>query len=58
MEANDTIKTAFDKEKYKELEDCYNIAVKDNKEDFVFYGEVILTSYAKYLLEYLKTLLI
>jgi hypothetical protein len=48
--------TTFDKNKYQELQDCYEIAVKDNKESFVFYSETLLTSYAKYLLEYLKPL--
>jgi hypothetical protein len=54
--ANDTIKTTFDKTKYQELQHAYDSAVKDNKEQFNFYGEVLLVSYAKYLLEYLKPL--
>ena len=54
--ANDTIQTTFDKEKYQELKECYNMAKQQNKEQFVFYGEVLLVSYAKYLLEYLKPL--
>lgn len=54
--ANDTIKTTFDKSKYQELQDAYDKAVKDEKEQFNFYGEVLLVSYAKYLLEYLKPL--
>lgn len=54
--ANDTIKTTFDKSKYQELQDSYDKAVKEGKEQFNFYGEVLLTSYAKYLLEYLKPL--
>ena len=54
--ANDTIQTTFDKEKYQELQECYDLAKAQNKEQFVFYGEVLLTSYAKYLLKYLKPL--
>lgn len=50
------VQTVFDKEKYQELETYYDLAVKDNKESFVFYSETLLTSYAKYLLEYLKPL--
>jgi hypothetical protein len=46
---------SFDKEKAKELQDCYDTAINQNKETFVFYGETLLTSYAKYLLEYLNT---
>jgi hypothetical protein len=56
--ANDTIKTTFDKEKYQELQDSYDKAIEEGKEQFNFYGEVLLTSYAKYLLEYLKPLVI
>ena len=55
--ANDTIQTTFDKEIYQELKECYNMAKQQNKEQFVFYGEVLLVSYAKYLLEYLKPLI-
>lgn len=51
------IKTTFDKNKYQELKHAYESAVKDNKESFVFYTETLLTSYAKYLLEYLKPLI-
>jgi len=54
--ANDTIKTTFDKEKYQELQDYYDKAKEQGKEQFVFYGEVLLLDYAKYLLEYLKPL--
>jgi len=54
--ANDTIKTTFDKEKYQELQDCYDKAKEQGKEQFVFYEEVLLLDYTKYLLEYLKPL--
>ena len=54
--ANNVITTTFDKSKYQELQDAYNKAKQQNKEQFNFYGEVLLTTYAKYLLEYLKPL--
>ena len=54
--ANNVIKTTFDKSKYQELQDAYDKAKQQNKEQFNFYGEVLLVSYAKYLLEYLKPL--
>ena len=54
--ANDVITTTFDKSKYQELQDAYDKAKQQNKEQFNFYGEVLLTTYAKYLLEYLKPL--
>ena len=54
--ANDVIITTFDKSKYQKLQNAYDKAKKDNKEQFNFYGEVLLVSYAKYLLEYLKPL--
>jgi hypothetical protein len=54
---SDNVTTTFDKSKYQELKHAYESAVKDNKESFVFYSETLLTSYAKYLLEYLKPLL-
>lgn len=56
--ANDVIKTTFDKSKYQELQDAYDKAKQQNKEQFNFYGEVLLVSYAKYLLEYLKPLVL
>jgi hypothetical protein len=46
---------SFDKEKAKYLQECYDKALNQNKETFVSYGETLLTSYAKYLLEYLNT---
>ena len=55
---SDPIKTTFDKKIYQELQECYDIAKSQNKEQFVFYGEVLLVSYAKYLLEYLKPLVL
>lgn len=35
------------------LREAYAIAVADQRETFAFEGHVIVTSYAKYLLEYL-----
>ena len=51
------ITTTFDKSKYQELKHAYETALQDNKEEFIFYGETLLVSYVKYLLEYLKPLL-
>jgi hypothetical protein len=48
--------TTFDKNRYQELKHAYESALKDNKEDFIFYEQILLVSYAKYLLEYLKPL--
>lgn len=50
------VQTTFDKTKYQELEKAYNKAKEENKEQFTFYSDTLLTSYAKYLLEYLKPL--
>lgn len=35
---------------------AYNKALKENKEYFIYKGTEIVTSYAKYLLEYLQSL--
>lgn len=40
----------------KDLEKAYNIAVFQNEESFMFREAELLTAYAKYLIEYLKTL--
>jgi hypothetical protein len=37
------------------LQAAYDKAVKEKKETFIFQGQEILTAYAKYLLEYLKS---
>lgn len=39
----------------KRLKKEYEKAVKDKKEVFVFEGHELLTSYAKYLIEYAET---
>lgn len=44
----------FDKDKLKLLKRAYNDAVGAEKEMFTFEGQVLLCSYAKYLIEYLK----
>ncbi len=46
---------SFDKRKLKELKNLYNKAIKENKESFTYNGDEYLTSYAKYLIEYLET---
>jgi hypothetical protein len=38
---------------FKKLKSAYNKAVKENKDSFVFEGDEWLTSYAKYVIEYL-----
>ncbi len=45
----------FNPEKCKALKREYSKAVKDKKESFIFEGNEYVTSYAKYLLEFLKT---
>ena len=44
---------SFDRESYKNFKTDYNSAVENNKEMFVFEGNEFLTSYAKYVVEYL-----
>jgi hypothetical protein len=39
-----------------ELSRAYNKAVADKRDRFTYNGNEILTSYAKYLIEYLKTI--
>ena len=43
----------FDQATRKSLKKAYAKAQKENVESFNFYGQEILTRYAKYLLEYL-----
>jgi hypothetical protein len=42
------------KKELKELKKLYNKALKEGKNGFIFNGQKVLTSYAKYLLEYLE----
>jgi hypothetical protein len=45
----------FDADKVDALRRAYNHALEIKAEAFTFEGNAILTSYAKYLLEYLST---
>lgn len=45
----------YDHEKVRKLERAYIDAVLNRQPDFVFEHKVLDTAYAKYLLEYLKT---
>jgi hypothetical protein len=45
----------FDKQSLAKLKKAYNKAVKENKDTFVFEGQELLVSYAKYLIEYLTS---
>jgi hypothetical protein len=38
------------------LKRAYNLALKFRLEEFTFQGQKLLTTYAKYLIEYLETL--
>ena len=44
----------FTKDKYMKLRKAHNSATSSGKSQFMFEGQVILTSYSKYLLEYLN----
>lgn len=48
-----TVKVNFDFQKREELRDVYDKAVREKKKSFMFQGNEILVSYAKYLLQYL-----
>ena len=43
----------FDREQYLSLKKAYVKAVNEGREQFVFEKHLLLTSYAKYLLEFL-----
>lgn len=45
----------LNKKSLRELKQAYKKAVADKKEQFTFYGNELLTSYAKYLIEYAET---
>ena len=45
----------FTREKLVQLKEQYSEAVKKGDDEFTFDGEAVLTSYAKYLIEYLET---
>lgn len=42
------------KENYLDFKMCYDNAVKESKEQFQFNGIDVLTSYAKYVIEYIE----
>tara|TARA_Y100001937_G_scaffold27619_1_gene39736 strand:- start:198 stop:365 length:168 start_codon:yes stop_codon:yes gene_type:complete len=43
----------FSQEKLQHLKDAYAVAVTEGRDQFTFEGHELLTSYAKYLIEYL-----
>lgn len=43
----------FTKDKYLELKELYEQAIENNEDTITIDGQVLLTNYAKYLLEYL-----
>lgn len=44
----------IDASEIKSLKVAYQKAVNDNREQFTYKGHILLTSYAKYLIEYLE----
>lgn len=44
----------FNLEKYKQLKLSYEKAVLENRDQFVFEKHILLTSYAKYLIQHLE----
>jgi len=46
---------SFDKATYQRLKKEYQKSVDNNIEMFIFDGHELLTAYAKYLIEYLKS---
>jgi len=47
---------SFTKDKLKSLKESYNKATSEKKDTFIFEGSILLTSYAKYMIEYLGTI--
>lgn len=45
---------SFNKESFQNFKNQYETSVKNNEEMFVFDGNDFLTSYAKYVIEYLR----
>jgi hypothetical protein len=45
----------LDKKTLQELQIAYDEAVKKNVTEFEFQGQILLTTYAKYLIEFLHT---
>lgn len=50
----DTPAISFNREKLKKLKQQYEIAKQKNSELFLFENHEILTTYAKYLIQYLE----
>ena len=48
---------SFDWEKLNRLKTAYNNAVKSGQNSFIFEGHELLTNYAKYLIEYLNSVI-
>lgn len=44
----------FDRQELSNLKRAYTMALKNKKETFLFKGKKFLTTYAKYLIEYLE----
>lgn len=49
------IMVRFDRKEYLRLKRAYNKAVQNNQETFTFKRTILLTSYIKYLIEYLDS---
>jgi len=45
----------FDKGKYKKLKESWKKAVEEKKDSFNFENQELVTDYAKYLIQYLKS---
>jgi hypothetical protein len=54
MRTVSTINGDFDLERFKVLNRGWKKAVKESKKEFNFEGKMMLTGYAKWLVEYLK----
>jgi len=50
-----TNRIEFDRELYLSLKDKYADAVREEREQFSLKGHIILTSYAKYLIQHLSS---
>jgi len=51
MENNLITKISTNEKAYRELKKKYALAVAENKEEFICYEQIMLTNFAKYLLE-------
>lgn len=48
------MKEVYNQPKFQEFVSAYEKAVEEGKEEFIFYGNSILLTSAKYLIEYLS----